>query len=122
MATGDFNGPDGGLLIVAQRQPVGEGLVLELFVGAAFIALQQSRETLRCIPAVEGVAQILRTAQVAKPDAAFGGELPQEGAPVRGEGKRNAVDAIRSPVLSVQGGFRRGREATAIAPGLLQGG
>ena len=122
LATGDggFDGLDGGLLVVAQREAVVEGLVLELLVRAVFVALEERGEALRRVPAVEGMAEVLGTAQVAEPDAALGGELPQEWAPVRREGERNAVGAIRTPVLGVQRGFRRGREATAVALGLLQ--
>ena len=85
LACGDsgFGGLDGGLLIVAQRETVGEGLVLELLVRAALVTLQEGGEALRRIPAVEGVAKVFGTAQVAEPDAALGGELPQERAPVR---------------------------------------
>ena len=117
---GGFGGLDGGLLVVAQRETVVEGLVLELLVRAVFVALQEGREALRRVPAVEGVAKVLGTAQVAEPDAALGGELAQEWAPVRREGERNAVGAIRPPVLGVQHGFRRGREPAAVALGLLQ--
>jgi hypothetical protein len=105
---------------VTQREPVGKGLALELCVRAVFVTLQESGEALWRIPAVEGVAQVVRTAQVAEPDTAPGGELPQEWTPIRGEGRRNTVRAIRPPVLGVQHGFRRRREPAAVALGLLQ--
>src|SRR5439155_9267404 len=122
LATGDggFGSLDGGLLIVARREPVGEGLALELLVRTVLVALQERRETLRRIPAVESVAQVLGTAQIAEPDAALRGKLSQEWAPIRREGKRNAIGTICPPVLSVQRDFRRGREATTVALGLLQ--
>src|SRR5262249_4672334 len=46
-----------------------EGLALELRMCAVFVALQERREALRRIPAVEGVAKVLGTAQIAEPDA-----------------------------------------------------
>jgi hypothetical protein len=59
---GGFGGLDGGLLIGPQREPVGEGLVRKLFVRAVIVAFQECRESLRRIPAVEGVAKVFGTA------------------------------------------------------------
>jgi hypothetical protein len=56
--------------------------VPELLVRVGFVPLQERRETLQCRPAVEGVAKVVGTAQIAEPEAALRGELPQKWAPV----------------------------------------
>jgi hypothetical protein len=70
-----LDGLDGSLLVVAQREAVVEGLVLQLLVRSAFIALQEGDEAVGRVPAVERVAEVLGVAQVAEPGAAAGGEL-----------------------------------------------
>jgi len=118
---GGLAGQDCGLLVRPQREAVGEGRFTKLFVGAGFVALQQGRQAFGRVPAVQHVAQVVRTAQVAEPDAALCGQLPQIGAAVRRKHEWQAVAVI----TAAPGGRRavplRAGKVPAVAFGLLQG-
>jgi hypothetical protein len=61
---------------MTQREPVIERLISKLLLCPIFVALQQCRQPFRRIPAVQSMAEVIRTSQVTEPDAAACRQLP----------------------------------------------
>ena len=74
-ASGDraFGFEDGEALVETDEEAVVEGLAGECQMGGVFVALEQGGESLGGEPALQGVTEIVRAAEVAKPDAAVSG-------------------------------------------------
>ena len=91
-------------------------------MGGLFVALEKSGEALGGEPALESIAEIVRAAKVAKPNAAAGGELAEEGATVGGEDEGEAELALCAPIFRMHESFLRWLEAPAVSLGLLESG
>ena len=108
-------------LIQAQRKAEVELGVVQLLVGFDLICREQVFEPIGAVPAIQRLAAVFGVAQVAEPDAAFGRQLAQVGAPVGREDEGNAVFRLSTPVAIVKIYLCARREGAAVALGLLQG-
>ena len=116
-----FGLANGALLVGPQRKAKVKCRVVQARMGSHFVGLQQVLEPGRAVPAVQGQAAVFRLAQVAKPDAALGGQLAQIRPAVGREHKGNAVLGLVAPMAFVQQCLAAGAKGAAVALGLLQG-
>jgi hypothetical protein len=116
-----LGGEDGVLLVGADGEAVVEDLLGEAFVGGDLVLLEAGEQALGREPALERVAEVVRPAEIAEPDAAVGGELAEPGAAVGGEDEGQAELADIAPIPVVELDVAGGLEAAAVALGLLEG-
>ena len=84
------------LLVIAQREVEIKGLRFQLLLCSIDILLKEFVETFRAVPAIVGLAIVLRAAQVTKPDPGHFLMLKQVGTPIGCEGKGDFVGPSRS--------------------------
>lgn len=97
-----------------------ESLAGELPVGGGFIAIEQRRKPFRGMPSLQGIAEIIRAPQIAKPDAAVGGELAQKGTAIGRKDEGKTELPCSAPVLRMHDGFIRWNETAAVPFRLLE--
>ena len=68
-----FGFEDGEALVEADKEAVVKRFGCERLMGGGFVALEEGSESFGSKPALKGVAEIVRAAEVAEPDAAVGG-------------------------------------------------